>query len=45
VKVRYQADADLNHKIVVGLRRRDPSIDCLSALEGGVVGLADPEVL
>ena len=42
---RFQADADLNHKIVVGLRRREPSVDFLSAHEGGVVGASDPEVL
>jgi hypothetical protein len=45
VNIRYQADADLNYRIVVGLRRREPGIDCLSALEGGVIGLRDPEVL
>jgi hypothetical protein len=41
----FQADADLNHKIVVGLRRRDPSVDFLSAQEGGVVAASDPDVL
>lgn len=45
VKPRFQADADLNHKIVVGLRRREPSVDFLSAHEGGVIGVSDPEVL
>ncbi|MCX6594327.1 MAG: DUF5615 family PIN-like protein [Acidobacteria bacterium] len=39
------ADADLNHKILVGLRRREPAVDFLSAIEGGVIGLPDSEVL
>ena len=43
--VRFLADADLNQKIVVGLRRRESSIDIWSAHEGNVIGLADPEVL
>lgn len=42
---RFQADADFNHKIVVGLRRREPSIDFLSARDGQVIGLSDPAVL
>jgi hypothetical protein len=41
----FQADADFNHKIVRGLRRREPSVDFLSAQEGGVVGVPDPDVL
>ena len=45
MKPRFQADADFNHKIVVGLRRREPSVDVLSAHEGGVIGASDPEVL
>ena len=43
--VNFLADADLNQKIVVGLRRRASSIDIWSAHEGNVIGLADPEVL
>ncbi|MEP7352090.1 MAG: hypothetical protein ABI824_02555 [Acidobacteriota bacterium] len=35
MRPRFQADADLNHKIVVGLRRRERSIDILSASEVG----------
>src|SRR5258708_14804722 len=42
---RFQADADFNQKIVTGLRRREPSIDFLSARDGEVVGLPDAEVL
>jgi hypothetical protein len=45
MRPRFLADADFNHKIVVGLRRREPSVDFLSALDGGVVGIPDPDVL
>ena len=45
MRPRFQADADFNHKIVVGLRRREPSVDFVSAHEGGVVGVPDPDVL
>ena len=42
---RFQADVDFNQKAVRGLRRREPRIDILTAEEGGVIGLPDPEVL
>jgi hypothetical protein len=42
---RFLADADFNHKIVVALRRREPSVDFQGALDGGIVGLPDPEVI
>ena len=42
---RFLADADFNQKIVVGLRRREPSVDFLNALDGGVIGLPDPAVI
>ncbi|MBZ5620515.1 MAG: DUF5615 family PIN-like protein [Acidobacteriia bacterium] len=45
MRPRFQADADFNHKIVVGLRRREPSVDFLGARDGGVVGVPDPDVL
>jgi hypothetical protein len=45
MRPRFQADADLNHKIVVGLRRREPAADFQGALDGGIIGLSDPEVL
>jgi hypothetical protein len=45
MRPRFLADADLNHKIVLGLRRREPAVDILSAHEGGVIGVADPDVL
>lgn len=45
MRPRFQADADFNHRIVVGLRRREPAVDILGAHEGGVIGVSDPEVL
>jgi hypothetical protein len=45
MRPRLLADADLNHKIVVGLRRRERSVDFLGAWEGGVTGIPDPAVL
>ena len=45
MRPRFQADADFNHKILVGLRRREPSVDFLSAHEGGIVGASDADVL
>jgi len=45
MRPRFQADADLNHKIVLGLRRRELSVDFLSANDGRVVGVPDPDVL
>ena len=45
MKLRFQADADLNPEIVRGLRRREPAIDFRAA--GGVIpdGASDSEVL
>ena len=45
MRPRLLADADLNGKIVSGLRRREPTIDFLDAGQGGVFGLPDPQVL
>lgn len=45
MKIKFQADADLNHTIVQALRRRQPAIDFRSADEAGIRGLPDPEVL
>jgi len=45
MRPRFLADADFNHKIVVGLRRKEPMIDFLGARTGGVIGLSDPEVI
>jgi len=45
MRPRFQADADFNQKIVLGLRRRDPVLDFEDAHAGAVIGLSDPEVL
>lgn len=45
MRPRFQADADLNQKIVLGLRRREPAVDFQDAHAGGVIGIPDPEVL
>jgi hypothetical protein len=45
MRPRFQADADFNHKIAAGLRRREPADDIRSAHEGCVIGVPDPEVL
>jgi hypothetical protein len=42
---RFQADADFNQKIVLGLRRREPAIDFRDARDGGVIGVTDASVL
>jgi hypothetical protein len=41
---RFQADADFNQRIVLGLRRREPAIDFRDA-RGGLIGVADSTVL
>jgi len=45
VKIRFQADADLNEDIVTGIRRREPGIDFQTAGEAGLRGLVDERVL
>lgn len=45
MKIRYQADADLNEDIVTGARRRAPEIDFQTAREAHLENLKDPEVL
>jgi predicted nuclease of predicted toxin-antitoxin system len=45
VKVRFQADADLNLDIVKGVLRREPAVDFRTAKAAGLRGLADTEVL
>ena len=42
---KFIADADLNKKIVIGIRMREPLVDFLSAREGGTLALPDPAVL
>jgi Domain of unknown function (DUF5615) len=45
MKVRFQADADLNAEIVAGLLRREPRIDFRSADEAKLRGVPDRDVL
>jgi predicted nuclease of predicted toxin-antitoxin system len=45
VKIRYQADADLNQAIVNGILRREPAIDFQTAGTANLEGILDPEVL
>lgn len=42
---RFQADADLNFEIVLGVLRRNPGIDFQSAQEALIEGLPDDDVL
>ena len=41
MKPRFLADADLNQKIVLGLLRREPSIDIHTASQGDIIGRPD----
>jgi len=45
VKVRFQADADLNQHIVTGVLRREPRVDFQTATTAGLRGLSDADVL
>jgi predicted nuclease of predicted toxin-antitoxin system len=45
MKVRFQADSDLNEDIVTGVVRREPMIDFQTASEANLRVLKDPEVL
>ena len=45
MRPRFQADANLNQDILVGLRRREPGVDFQSAQEAGLMRLSDPLVL
>lgn len=45
MKVRFQADADLNEDIAAGVVRREPTIDFQTAEEANLRGLSDPQVL
>jgi hypothetical protein len=38
--IAFQADADLDHDIVVAVRQREPTIRFVPASEGGLIGLA-----
>jgi hypothetical protein len=45
MKIRFQADADLNQAIVTGVLRREPRVDFQTANLSQLSGLSDPEVL
>jgi predicted nuclease of predicted toxin-antitoxin system len=45
MKLRFQADADLDGRVLRGLRRAAPEIDIRSAADAGLAGLDDLEVL
>jgi predicted nuclease of predicted toxin-antitoxin system len=45
MRVKFQADADLDGRILRGLRRAAPEIDIRPAVDAGLPGLKDPEVL
>ncbi|MBI3247269.1 MAG: DUF5615 family PIN-like protein [Deltaproteobacteria bacterium] len=45
MKVRFQADADLNQDIVQAVRRREPAVDFQTSHEAGLAGLHDAVVL
>lgn len=43
--VRFAADENITRQLVVGLRRRLPSIDLVTVTEAGLAGADDPTVL
>jgi hypothetical protein len=45
LSIRFQADNDLRFTIVKAVRRREPSVDFLSAQEFRLHGVGDPELL
>lgn len=45
MKIRFQADADLNQHIVLATLRHEPALDFQTATEAGLQGLPDPDVL
>lgn len=45
MRVKFQADADLDGRILRVLRRIAPEIDIRSSSDAGLTGLGDPEVL
>jgi hypothetical protein len=45
MRIRFQADADLNQVIVSAIVRRVPAIDFRTAPSAGLAGLKDQEVL
>jgi hypothetical protein len=45
MRVKFQADADLDGRVLRGLRRAAPEIDIRTAANAALAGLKDPEVL
>lgn len=45
MKVRFQADADLNEILIKATLRREPAIDFQTARAAGLSGLSDRKVL
>ena len=45
MKIRFQADADLDGRILRGLKRAAPEIDIQTATKAGLTALKDPDVL
>ena len=45
MRVRFQADADLDGRVLRGLRRAEPGVDIRTATDAGLDGLEDSEVL
>lgn len=45
MRIRFQADADLRVPIIKGLKRREPSVDFMTANDAVLAGLADDDVL
>ena len=45
MRLRLQADADLNQRIVAGVRRLEPAIDFQTAGQAALESRVDPEVL
>lgn len=43
--IKYQADADLRHSILIGILRRNPNVDFQSAQAAGLQGKEDSSVL
>ncbi len=45
MRVRFQADADLNYTILLAAVRREPAMDFRSAVQADLAGIPDLEVL
>lgn len=45
MRFRFQSDADLDGRIIPGLRRLAPEIDIRTSGDASLAGLGDPEVL